>query len=232
MQLMSGEVSNTRRDPVILVHGGAWDIPDEECEAHEKGLFEALETGKRAIQPRSSAIDTVVQVLTKMESSGIFDAGCGAVLNRDGEVELDAGVMCGESKNWGAVAGIKHFKNPIKIAHEIAKRGIGDSPLPGCGFFANDSGAASATGWGEAIAGVGLCREAVCYIEQGLSPLHAVTKALGMMHESVKNAEGEGATGGLIVLDAHGHGAWGYTTPRMARGWTLLNEDQRFIKVT
>ena len=123
MQLITGDVKNRDSRPIILVHGGAWDIPDEECLAHEIGMNEALEAGERALSKGEVSLNVVVQVLTKMESSGIFDAGRGAVLNQDGEVELDAGIMCGSSKLWGAVSGVKHFENPIRIAHKIAIEG-------------------------------------------------------------------------------------------------------------
>lgn len=325
MQLVTGEIKNGDRNPIILVHGGAWDIPDEECEGHESGIAEALIVGEAALSSGETAVEVVLHVLSKMEDSGVFDAGCGAVLTKEGEVELDAGIMYGHTKHWGAVAGIKHYKNPVKIANKIAKHGnrqycflaneyaeqfanefgfesvsnsalicereknrydhflaegdsfhtshafletgrksprgtigcvsmdragrlvaatstggtpfrragrIGDSPLPGCGYFANKFGAASATGWGEAIAAVGLCREAVSCLEQDRSPVECIAKVLSSMHRFVENLDGEGATGGLVLVDKNGCGAWGFTTPRMARGWTIPSINQRFIKVT
>ena len=325
MKLITGEIHNTDRSPVILIHGGAWDIPDDECESHVQGIKQALSLGEAVLNEGSSSEDVVVRVLTHMENSGVFDAGCGAVLTNSGEVELDAGIMYGDSKQWGAVAGIKHFRNPTQIANQIALRGyhqycflantyaedfaievgfraisndilisqrekdryekllsesnsyhtshpfltstdevprgtigcvvmdgggrlvagtstggtpfrkpgrIGDSPLPGCGYFANQVGAASATGWGEAIAAVSLCREAVGHVEHGATPIESVSNSLTTMYEVVKNLDGDGATGGLILLDAHGRGAWAYTTPRMARGWGQPGKNQRFIKVT
>ena len=319
--------SSSDKTSIILVHGGAWGIPDDECKDHEKGIHEAILIGENALSQGKSAVDVVVDVLTTMENSGIFDAGCGAVLNQAGEVELDAGIMDGRTKQWGAVCGIKHFKNPTRIAYDIAIKGngqycflpntyaedfaremgykpssnqtlispreraryerlrfqadsyhtshpflkqmgkgptgtigcvvldadgslasgtstggtpfrkagrIGDSPLPGCGFFANSVGAASATGWGEAIAGVALCRTAVSYLEQGLHPAEAVSVSLKAMYTNVQNSDGQGATGGLILMEAGGNGAWGFTTPRMARGWSHMQNGagQRFIKVT
>jgi beta-aspartyl-peptidase (threonine type) len=97
---------------------------------------------------------------------------------------------------------------------------VGDSPLPGAGFYATQGAAACATGWGEAIAAVVLSSRTVDGLERGTSPEQVVRGRLRHMHRSVTNPEGEGATGGLLLLDADGWGAWAYTTPRMARaGW-------------
>ena len=37
--------------PMLLIHGGAWDIPDEECEAHRLGLKKALEDSSFQVKP-------------------------------------------------------------------------------------------------------------------------------------------------------------------------------------
>jgi beta-aspartyl-peptidase (threonine type) len=95
---------------------------------------------------------------------------------------------------------------------------VGDTPLPGAGFYATTDAAASATGWGEAIATVLLCARAVDVVAAGQSPVVAARLRLQHMHRGVRNRDGQGATGGLIVLDAAGHGGWAFTTPRMARG--------------
>ena len=95
---------------------------------------------------------------------------------------------------------------------------MGDSPLPGAGFYANGQAAASATGWGEAIATVVLCARAVDDVAAGMAPVEAAQKHLHAMYDQVQNREGAGATGGLILMDAEGRGAWVFTTPRMARG--------------
>ncbi len=294
--------------PVLLIHGGAWDIPDEECDVHLAGLESALEVGKKAALVGGSALEIAEEVVSDMESHGGFDAGRGAVLTRVGTVELDAGMMDGERRHYGAVAGIRHYENPVKIAHQIIKSGarqfcflsgegaesfaaeagfqyipnstlicgrekrrytalleaadyhtshpflsgkdhprgtvgcvvrdgngrlaaatstggtpfrpagrIGDSPLPGCGYFASEAGAASATGWGEAIASVSLCYEAVRLLED-LPVAEAAGRVIRQMKDAVRNQEGQGATGGIILLNAAGEGAVVYSTPRMARG--------------
>ena len=64
-------------------------------------------------------MDVVVHCLTLLENDPHFNAGKGAVFNDMGEVELDASVMNGATKMAGAVAGLKHIKNPAKLARAV-----------------------------------------------------------------------------------------------------------------
>jgi beta-aspartyl-peptidase (threonine type) len=95
---------------------------------------------------------------------------------------------------------------------------VGDSPLPGAGFYATDSAAASATGWGEAIAAVTLANRAVVALPDDVHPEAIARRRLSHMHEAIANPDGDGATGGLLLMDEDGRAAWAFTTPRMARG--------------
>jgi beta-aspartyl-peptidase (threonine type) len=47
---------------------------------------------------------------------------------------------------------------------------------------------------------------------------------LDKMYHSVKNPNGEGATGGVIVQTAHNGAAWAFSTPRMAKGGFIHEE--------
>jgi isoaspartyl peptidase/L-asparaginase-like protein (Ntn-hydrolase superfamily) len=49
----------------------------------------------------------------------VFNAGRGAVLTADGDVELDAAVMEGEHRHAGAVAGVRTPRNPILLARAV-----------------------------------------------------------------------------------------------------------------
>lgn len=105
--------------PSILVHGGAWDIPFSETRSHEEGMRFALERGKRLLTQGKPAVQVVAEVVTVLENHPAFDAGVGAVLNQDGEVELDAGIMDGQTLAYGAVAGVKTIQNPIQVAYRL-----------------------------------------------------------------------------------------------------------------
>ncbi len=47
------------RDPILLVHGGAWAIPADAAEAHEAGVRRALEAGYAILSRGGSALDAV-----------------------------------------------------------------------------------------------------------------------------------------------------------------------------
>lgn len=54
-----------------------------------------------------------------LEDEPLFNAGKGAVFNSDGEHELDAAIMCGRTRRAGAVAAVKHVRNPVLLAHKV-----------------------------------------------------------------------------------------------------------------
>ncbi len=83
------------RGPLLLVHGGAWDIPDAALESHREGLQSVLEAGTAAVQEEAEALAGVTTATRALEAHGAFNAGYGAMLNQDGAAELDAGVMTG-----------------------------------------------------------------------------------------------------------------------------------------
>lgn len=87
---------------------------------------------------------------------------------------------------------------------------VGDSPLIGCGTFADAHGAVSCTGIGEDIIRVGLARSAVERLRAGDTALQAARHAL---HEFSKLT---GSEAGLIVVDAQRRLAHAYNTRHMA----------------
>ena len=107
----------------ILVHGGAgpWE-PARRLEGEvTRGLREAVEAGLTAMGS-GSAVDAVVEAVAFLETSGLFNAGRGAVLNLTGGMELDAGVMDGKSLRSGAVAAVRSVPNPIRLARVVMER--------------------------------------------------------------------------------------------------------------
>jgi beta-aspartyl-peptidase (threonine type) len=103
----------------LIVHGGAWDIPDDEVAEHQAGCRSALEIGWQVLSAGGSALDAVEAAVRALEDAPIFDAGVGSVLNRDGDVELDAAVMDGPTLRSGAVAAVRRVKNPITLARRV-----------------------------------------------------------------------------------------------------------------
>ena len=103
----------------IIVHGGAWDIPRELHADHEAGCRSAAEAGWAILAAGGSALDAVEAAVRVMEDHPVFDAGRGSHLNRDGVVELDAGMMDGRTLMAGAVASVTHIANPISLARRV-----------------------------------------------------------------------------------------------------------------
>ncbi len=58
-----------------------------------------------------------------MEDEPLLNAGIGACLNADGEVELDAGVMEGAALRAGGVACLKDVRHPVDLAAEVMRDG-------------------------------------------------------------------------------------------------------------
>jgi beta-aspartyl-peptidase (threonine type) len=106
-------------DPVLVVHGGAWAIPDDMVEAHLNGVRNAVAAGWQAMSKSGSALDAVEEAVVVMEDDETFDAGRGSFLNRDGKVQLDAFIMEGSTLRGGGVGGVERLRNPIRAARKI-----------------------------------------------------------------------------------------------------------------
>jgi L-asparaginase / beta-aspartyl-peptidase len=103
----------------IIVHGGAGNVPAELHAGFEAGCRKAAEVGWNVLANGGCALDAVESAVRILEDDPVFDAGHGAHLNRDGEVELDAGIMDGRTLMAGAVAAVKRIANPISLARRV-----------------------------------------------------------------------------------------------------------------
>lgn len=103
----------------LIVHGGAWDIPDELVESHRDCCLAAAQEGWRVLQGGGSALDAVESAIRLMEDHPAVDAGVGAFLNAAGEVELDAGLMDGTTLAAGSVAAVQRVRHPITLARRV-----------------------------------------------------------------------------------------------------------------
>lgn len=294
-------ISDSAARPALIVHGGAWGIPKAELEDHRRGVRRAVEAGWVVLAAGGGAADAVEAAVTLMEDDPTFDAGVGSHLNRNGEVELDAGLMDGGTLRAGAVAGVRRLRNPLAAARRVLEAGehllfigdgaeayvsergvplidnatlviprelerfaamrdetlklttpdpfrdlhfgtvgavaldvrgnivagtstggslykqpgrVGDSPLPGSGYWADvRSAGVSTTGWGESIIRVQLARLAAFLVEQGAVGPEAAVRAVETLAEDV------GGWGGLILIDRAGWIGFAHNTPRMAFAW-------------
>ena len=125
----------------LIVHGGAWEIPDSEVQAHLDGVDKALRRGWDQLKEGNRALDVVEDVVAILEDDPTFDAGRGSILNTDGSVEMDASIMDGRTLDAGAVAALCNFPNPIRIARRVLEKT--EHVLlagPGCEAFARKEG--------------------------------------------------------------------------------------------
>lgn len=115
-------MSKLQGRPALLVHGGAWAIPEAEAEAHEHGVRAALEAGWRVLACGGAAVDAVEAAIAAMEDDPTFDAGRGSFLTSDGRVQLDALLMDGGRMKAGGVACVERLRNPIRAARLVLER--------------------------------------------------------------------------------------------------------------
>jgi len=106
-------------NPVLLVHGGAWAIPDDMVQAHLNGVHNAIAAGWRVLESGGTALDAVEQAVVIMEDDEAFDAGRGSFLNREGKVQLDSLIMDGATLRAGGVGCVEHIANPIRAARKV-----------------------------------------------------------------------------------------------------------------
>ena len=295
--------SKRKGQPAILVHGGAWATPESERDAHRKGVHRASMEGFEILLSGGSALDAVQRAVEHLEADPAFNAGRGAVLNSEGRVELDAGLMDGASLEVGATACVTGVVHPIALARGVmdssphsmlvgesatslaeqlglelcgpedlveerereryrrAKRlargggseadggtapapgdtvgavacdkdghvaaatstggsllklpgRVGDSPLVGSGFFADDRrGAASSTGWGEGIMRVVMAHRAVETMSKGIGPSEAAQQAVQALESRT------GGQGGIIMVAPTGELGYAFNTPCMAHAY-------------
>jgi beta-aspartyl-peptidase (threonine type) len=106
----------------LVVHGGAWNIPDPAVEPSREGVRAALTLGWHALGEGAAALDVVEMTVRTLEDDPHFDAGRGSRLNREGKVELDASIMLGSNLEAGAVAAIQKVLHPITVARRVMER--------------------------------------------------------------------------------------------------------------
>lgn len=121
---IDSEIPEHKQEFAIAIHGGAGFINQETLpeflkDEYKNKLEEAINVGYEILKNGGNSIDAVAATINILEDSPLFNAGKGAVLNNEERPELDASIMDGKTLNAGAVAGVKHIKNPINLAKEV-----------------------------------------------------------------------------------------------------------------
>jgi beta-aspartyl-peptidase (threonine type) len=111
----------------IAIHGGAGAMPrhgisEERDREYCASLACALDAGFEILDQGGTSLDAVTTAVRMLEDDPLFNAGRGAALTRDGWVELDAAVMTGAKQKAGAVAAVRHIKNPVDLARRVMEK--------------------------------------------------------------------------------------------------------------
>jgi beta-aspartyl-peptidase (threonine type) len=105
--------------PRLIVHGGAWDIPDQYVDEHAAGVRHAIQQVFPLLEDGCSAIDAVEAAVNILEADPTFDAGRGAFLNAQGNIELDAFIMDGKALDFGSIAAVPNLLHPVSLARKV-----------------------------------------------------------------------------------------------------------------
>src|SRR5438445_3778583 len=111
----------------LVRHGGAGTIerskmtPERERD-YRAGLERALMAGYEILKRGGSSLDATEAAVRVLEDDPHFNAGKGAVFTSAGTNEMDAAIMDGKTLAAGAVASLKHIKNPINLARLVMEK--------------------------------------------------------------------------------------------------------------
>ena len=190
--------------PTLLIHGGAWAMPDDEVAAHQRGISNALSAGYDVLARGGSSLDAVEAAIVVMEDDETFDAGRGSFLTNDGRVQLDALLMNGENLRTGGVACVERLRNPIRAARLV----LDESPHV---YFVGAGAERFATRHG-----MRLCDNMDLVIPREQARLFAAQEAelKGLRDTTFRGADPLAShdTVGAVALDIHGNLAAGTST--------------------
>lgn len=260
----------------IIVHGGAGKWPVAKQADATSGCEAARDAAHHLLQDGASALDAVECAVRLLEDNPLFNSGTGSHPTTAGEVEMDALIVDGARRDFGAVAGIRNVQHPISVARKVMESTphrffvadgatqfahasgfdfyptellivpsgsnpaqdtvgavaldaqgriasatstggtrnkmpgrVGDSPLIGCGGYADHVCGVSATGVGEDLMRVLMARSVADAVTR-LGNAQAAAEAGVALLDEIRGQ------GGLICLDAQGRIGYARNTPHMA----------------
>lgn len=185
---------------VIAIHGGAGAIARTSMSAERERQYIAalgtvIEAGQAILEAGGSALDAVTEAVRLLEECPLFNAGIGAVFTRDATHELDACVMEGHTLKAGAVAGVRHLRNPVLAARLVLEKSphvllIGD----GAEAFAHQHGMESVS------PEIFSTPERLAQLQQAQQQ-----NAVQLDHSAPLDEQRKMGTVGAVALDRHGN---------------------------
>ena len=177
----------------MLVHGGAWAIPDDMVESHIVGVQAAAATGWNVLEAGGSCLDAIEAAVVTMEDDETFDAGRGSFLNSDGRVQLDALMMEGSTLRAGGVGCVEHIRNPIRAAKKV----LTESPHV---YFVGEGAE-----WFAQAHGMHLCSNHELIIEREIERLREAKKQAYLQMPDEFGPTRSVDTVGAVALDRDGN---------------------------
>jgi beta-aspartyl-peptidase (threonine type) len=185
----------------MVIHTGAGNFTlaglAERKDSMQAAMNDALMAGYRVLAAGGASLDAVESAIVILEDSPLFNAGKGAVFTHEGTNELDASSMDGGTLKAGAVAGLKHIKNPIRLARLVMEK----SPHvmmsgEGAEAFAKEQG------------GIEFVDQKYFYTDRAWKALQDALAA----EQKAAQADDHHGTVGAVALDQHGNLAAGTST--------------------
>jgi L-asparaginase/beta-aspartyl-peptidase (threonine type) len=100
----------------MAIHGGAGALAARDYSREVAHMRSLVEAGRDRLNAGATALEVVVETVAVLEASGLYVAGRGASPNTAGVYELDASVMDGRTRRAGAVAALRGFASPVRVA--------------------------------------------------------------------------------------------------------------------
>ncbi len=214
-----GDTTSSAKAPIaIAIHGGAGTITRANLSAQQEAAYknaigQALDLGYAELKDGKDGVDAIIAAISYLEDSPLFNAGIGAVYTYDGQHELDASIMRGDTLQAGAVASLTSVKNPIKAARLVLEESV-HVMLSGAGAerFSKEKGLEQVD---NAIFNTERRFEALQRAKKRISERESKGEDESAYLDNAQYNDFKFGTVGVVVLDANGNIAAGTSTGGM-----------------